>query len=201
MSQRVGPFRAHQPAALDSTIPHLRLRGHIQHYNNHVGIHNVRFGIQILSPTSTGHCLDTLAHYASSNRTLTSSMTCSLNIIIVGAGLSGLSAAIACARGGHAVLVIEAAKELAEVSGTAYKTTVSHMHRLEQDYRSRQMAASCSKNGAFSRSCGTKQLSRPFWQLGGTPMVQSSRGQMTSISTCGVSTMRHSGTYIEWICR
>ncbi|GAB7359331.1 hypothetical protein MBLNU230_g5982t1 [Neophaeotheca triangularis] len=38
-----------------------------------------------------------------------------LDIVIVGAGLSGLSAAISCALGGHSVLVLEGAKELAEI--------------------------------------------------------------------------------------
>lgn len=38
-----------------------------------------------------------------------------LDIIIIGAGLSGLSAAISCAQAGHNVLVLEGAKELAEV--------------------------------------------------------------------------------------
>lgn len=38
-----------------------------------------------------------------------------LDVTIVGAGLSGLSAAISCALGGHNVLVLEGAKELAEV--------------------------------------------------------------------------------------
>lgn len=39
-----------------------------------------------------------------------------LKIVIVGAGLSGLSAAIQCALGGHVVVVLESAKELGEVS-------------------------------------------------------------------------------------
>lgn len=38
-----------------------------------------------------------------------------LKVIIIGAGLSGLSAAIACALSGHDVIVLEGAKELAEV--------------------------------------------------------------------------------------
>jgi len=38
-----------------------------------------------------------------------------LDIIIVGAGLAGLSAAISCSLAGHNVLVTESAKELAEV--------------------------------------------------------------------------------------
>lgn len=38
-----------------------------------------------------------------------------LEITIVGAGLSGIAAAISCASFGHSVKVIEQAKELAEV--------------------------------------------------------------------------------------
>lgn len=38
-----------------------------------------------------------------------------LDIIVIGAGLSGLSTAISCALAGHNVVILEAAKELAEV--------------------------------------------------------------------------------------
>lgn len=38
-----------------------------------------------------------------------------LEVIVIGAGLSGLSAAISCALAGHHVLVLEGARELAEV--------------------------------------------------------------------------------------
>jgi salicylate hydroxylase len=38
-----------------------------------------------------------------------------LDIVVVGAGLSGLAASIQCALSGHNVTVLESAKELAEV--------------------------------------------------------------------------------------
>ncbi len=45
-----------------------------------------------------------------------SSVDSKLKIIIVGAGLGGLSAAISCALAGHETLVLEGAKQLTEVS-------------------------------------------------------------------------------------
>lgn len=38
-----------------------------------------------------------------------------LEIIVVGAGLAGISAAISCSLAGHSVTVLESTKELAEV--------------------------------------------------------------------------------------
>lgn len=48
-----------------------------------------------------------------------------LNIIVVGAGLGGLAAAIALARRGHNVTVFEQAPELGEVSGHALFVVLS----------------------------------------------------------------------------
>lgn len=63
---------------------------------------------------SVNHAVNRLDpfHKMSSRRSSSSK----LNIIIVGAGLSGLSGAISCALAGHRVVVLESAKELAEVS-------------------------------------------------------------------------------------
>lgn len=47
--------------------------------------------------------------------TMPSATSTSLDIIVIGAGLGGLAAAISCALGGHNVTVLEQARELAEV--------------------------------------------------------------------------------------
>lgn len=44
-----------------------------------------------------------------------SATSSSLDIIVIGAGLGGLAAAISCALGGHNVTILEQARELAEV--------------------------------------------------------------------------------------
>ena len=40
---------------------------------------------------------------------------CSLDVVVVGAGLAGLAAAIASALSGHKIIVLEGARQLAEV--------------------------------------------------------------------------------------
>ncbi|KAK5940850.1 hypothetical protein PMZ80_007267 [Knufia obscura] len=49
-------------------------------------------------------------------------MTDKLSIIIVGAGIAGLSAAVSCALAGHSVIVLEGATELAEI-GAGFQIT------------------------------------------------------------------------------
>jgi salicylate hydroxylase len=47
-------------------------------------------------------------------------MDAKLNIVIVGAGLGGIGAAISCAQGGHNVIVLEAASQIAEVCAAQF---------------------------------------------------------------------------------
>lgn len=56
-------------------------------------------------------------------------MSRKLDILIVGAGLSGLAAAIQCAISGHSVTVLEGARELAEVRTLLYQDGDADLRR------------------------------------------------------------------------
>lgn len=53
-----------------------------------------------------------------------------LDIIVIGAGLSGLAAAISCAVAGHNVVVLEGAKQLAEVRASMEFTQITRSYSL-----------------------------------------------------------------------
>ncbi|KAK7202442.1 hypothetical protein BZA70DRAFT_285789 [Myxozyma melibiosi] len=60
-----------------------------------------------------------------------SSPVSKLNIVVVGAGLGGIAAAISCALAGHSVTVLESAKELAEI-GAGLQITPNGSRLLKQ---------------------------------------------------------------------
>jgi len=73
-----------------------------------------------------------------------------LRILIVGAGLGGLSAAISCAVAGHDVIVFEGAKQLAEVCCILVahrKLFVNTNGRLALDYKLLQTLLACFNAG------------------------------------------------------
>lgn len=57
-------------------------------------------------------------------------MDAKLDIIIVGAGLGGIGAAISCALGGHNVKVLEAASKIAEVLFSSFLFFFFHVSML-----------------------------------------------------------------------
>ena len=76
-----------------------------------------------------------------------------LSIIIVGAGLGGLAAAIALARKGHKITVVEQAPALAEVcllDRCAVVLELTHCFRSVPVSKSHQTQLGCSCNGGCS---------------------------------------------------
>jgi 2-polyprenyl-6-methoxyphenol hydroxylase-like FAD-dependent oxidoreductase len=67
-----------------------------------------------------------------------SATSSSLDIVVIGAGLGGLAAAISCALGGHNVTVLEQARELAEVREPHTVQTPTDGLVADRQFRSEQ---------------------------------------------------------------
>lgn len=93
-----------------------------------------------------------------------------LKIVIAGAGLGGLSCAIACALSGHSVTVVESTKKLVEVRWLVTnllllsETDGFGRYRLAQDFKLRRMRLDCYRHGVYLTLCGKPQRSQRMLQ-------------------------------------
>lgn len=105
-----------------------------------------------------------------------------ISITIIGAGVSGLVAAISCALAGHKVVVLEGAKELAEVRkwpipSIRYNIVQLTCNRSGPASKSRPTAPRSSSNLASTLTSSPKPRSLPSCRCGGTLTVRCSRAQ------------------------